>query len=347
MTTPGPEPERTGGGGVSFEGPLPLVVLVCAVGVVVAIGAGGLRLLLPAAPLGATATWGVRALGAAAVAAGVAGLLAQQKRLRAASGSQDPTLAALRTAGITMATITLVALLVWPPAPRNIESVPFPLRWTRRALRHPPPGDSVPPPSYGGDAAIRGTPTELPGIEAVVPPDGEPLSQRLRMIVAQIVEFLLLALVLVTGILALMRRFGFRRRGWGVEEAFPVTPADAEESLEASLEEVAGTAGDPRGQITMAYRRLLSALTAAGAPRLPQEAPHEHLYRTLGPLGVHPEPLHRLTELYVVAHFSGRPVMDRHRAEAAEALASSLADLRAVHALPERDEPGPLVEVRT
>jgi hypothetical protein len=122
-----------------------------------------------------------------------------------------------------------------------------------------------------------------------------------------------------------------RRRRRGMEEPlsdFPWRPEDAEDSLLASLAEVSATEGDPRGQITAAYLRLLSALSEAGAPRRAQEAPHEHLYRTLGPLGVQADPLHELTGLYVMAQFSQRPVTDRHRAAAASALEVSLASIR-------------------
>ena len=44
-----------------------------------------------------------------------------------------------------------------------------------------------------------------------------------------------------------------------------------------------------------------------------------------------PQPLHRLTELYVLAQFSGRPITEQHRAAAEDALKVSLADLRTAH----------------
>jgi len=44
-------------------------------------------------------------------------------------------------------------------------------------------------------------------------------------------------------------------------------------------------------------------------------------------MGVQPEPLHQLTSLYVIAQFSQRPLFDRHRLAAVEALEVSLASL--------------------
>ena len=107
-----------------------------------------------------------------------------------------------------------------------------------------------------------------------------------------------------------------------------ITAADAEAGLTASLGAVTYEGDDPRGQITAAYHRLLAALAAAGVPRAPYEAPHEHLHRALAPLGVTPDPMHRLTALYVIAQFSEQPITERHRAAAADALERALANLR-------------------
>jgi hypothetical protein len=51
----------------------------------------------------------------------------------------------------------------------------------------------------------------------------------------------------------------------------------------AALAGGAYTGHDPRAGITAAYHALLATLAAAGAPREPQEAPHEHPYRAFGP----------------------------------------------------------------
>jgi len=135
----------------------------------------------------------------------------------------------------------------------------------------------------------------------------------------------LLLIVAAVGLFFFMHRHRRRRQGF---EAGPVIDQeDAEAALMASLVEVLDDDGDPRAQVTAAYHRLLAALAEVGAPRQAQEAPHEHLYRTLGPMGVQPEPLHRLTGLYVIAQFSRRPLSDRHRLAAVEALEVSLSSL--------------------
>ena len=143
---------------------------------------------------------------------------------------------------------------------------------------------------------------------------------------------ILLVVIVVIGLwalgLILMRRL-MRRRKQGPIPDIPLASEDAQASLEASLGEVIGDSRDPRQAITNAYRRLLIALAAAGAIREPHEAPHEHLHRALGPLGVRPQPLHRLTGLYVLAQFGGCPVTEQHRSVAVDALEVSLADLGA------------------
>lgn len=128
-------------------------------------------------------------------------------------------------------------------------------------------------------------------------------------------------------------RGGFRRaEGHEQDVDEPVADgkatATAEAGLIASLDELHRPRSGPRSQIAAAYRRLLDALESAGVGREPFEAPHEHLNRTLGSLGVRPGPLHRLAALYVAAEFGEGDIEDRHRAEAAEALEQSLADLK-------------------
>jgi hypothetical protein len=142
-------------------------------------------------------------------------------------------------------------------------------------------------------------------------------------------DLLLLALIAGAAVLA-FRMLNVGRAETGEEDAGepPVSVPVAEASLEASLADVAYDGPDPRRQITAAYVRLLVALADAGVPRLPQEAPHEYLHRALGPLGVQPLPMHRLTGLYVTAQFSAHPITERHRVEAVESLEAGLASLR-------------------
>lgn len=150
---------------------------------------------------------------------------------------------------------------------------------------------------------------------------------------------LLYALLVGAGVLAIMLllraqgqfEWPWKRKKQAEEvtpDAPPVDAADAEAGLEASLA-IAQDTGDPRQQITAAYHRLLLALAQTGGARQPQEAPHEHLNRVLGPLGVRPEPVHQLAELYVMAQFSERPITDQHQAAAVTALEQTLTDLRA------------------
>lgn len=313
---------------------VPMLLMVCAVGALVAIATSGVRLLVPAADLPGAWTWLVRLAGVGAIAAGAAGLSLQRSRIRAAGGpSPDPTVVAFRTAATIMCALAAVALLSAPPSPAPERPEGGPPSTLRQGAFGGGGLDAPRPrPAIGGPSVIRGS-----RFEGVIEgPQGpgaaeeeEGLAGRLlRRVVGTLPPLLLLAVVAMT-FLSLTRRL--RRRAEGPAVDPPIDPAEAEAGLVASLDEVARDGLDPRGQITAAYHRLLAALAAAGAPRRPEEAPHEHLYRTLGPLGVPPQPLHRLTALYVVAHFSRRPVAEEHRAAAAEALDTSLSSLRAAH----------------
>ena len=110
-------------------------------------------------------------------------------------------------------------------------------------------------------------------------------------------------------------------------DVVPEAPHAAKE-LEAAMQrfvvDLAEERPDPENQITSAYHRLLAALERAGFPRLPQEAPHEHLHRVLVQLGVSPDPMRRLTELYVFAEFGRSQIGAAHREAASDALQVSL-----------------------
>ena len=94
--------------------------------------------------------------------------------------------------------------------------------------------------------------------------------------------------------------------------------------LQKSLAEMDKHPDSPREQIKAAYRTLLSALAEAGVPRFPQEAPHEHLSRTLGALGVPPTAMYALTRAYVSAQFGDTTVTEGDKQRAQEALRDSL-----------------------
>lgn len=305
------------------------VVLAVGAALVVALAAGGAQVLLPPADLSEGWFVGVRVAGVVAVAAGVVGVLVQRHRLLARGvKSPDPTYVGLRTAVAIMGMVALLGLLNPPPPMERSPSSGLPSGWldvsrwgtdrrgqgTREAR------------TRGGESVIRGGPADIEGqtfeVERVPPPD----RTLLRRAAGVLTWLLLLALVLM----AARYMASKRRRPRTLEISFdpPVPRADAETGLEASLEEVGVSGSDLRAQITRAYHRLLDALTEAGAPREPQEAPHEHLHRAMTPLGVRPDALHRLAELYVFAQFGGRPVTERHREAATDALEVSLNDLR-------------------
>lgn len=327
----GPITKRGSPGRDSGAGPgssIRLVVLSVVLGAVVLVAAQGVQLLLPAARLSAGWALGTRVFGALMVAAGVAGLLRERARLPAqAPGRGDPTMTGLRTAGTVMVLLALLGLFNPPPPSRNtgrpgigfglIEVSPF---------GTPGGGQGAPSRTRGGESPIRGERRDVPD----APPlrlGGEVPQMTLARRAAGLLSRVFLFLALVLAIRYLVRRSGARRYEERELEP-PLEPARAFEGLEASLAEIERRAPEPRGAIAMAYARLLDALSAAGAPRQPYEAPHEHLHRALGHLGIRPAALHRLAGLYVLAQFGDRPVTEVHRAEAARALSLSLADLR-------------------
>lgn len=228
-----------------------------------------------------------------------------------------------------MGLLTLLALLAQPPAeraeilrggPLAPKEEPDPDREPGTDREAPPDGLEGRQGGASGGAGVGG------GMGRPVPVTTPP--QPDLGLFRRLAGSLPLNLLLVAGMIGLFWLIRRRRRRTREEENPSLATEEAAAGLELSLAELLGETGEPRGQVTAAYHRLLAALTAAGAGRFVQEAPHEHLYRVLGPLGVRPEPLHRLAELYVMAQFSERPVLDRHRAAAAEALQESLANLR-------------------
>lgn len=317
-----------------------LALLVAAASVVVAIGATGVGLLLPPTNLNSRWALAVRIAGAAAVIAGSAGLLLQRKRLRSnANRRYDPTVAGLATAAAIMGALALMARLA--PAPDVVNG---PVEADMTSTHDVAVEDETEPTtdSAGTTAGgiIGGLGLVRAGRDRRVPQEGEDQGEEAadRSMLRRAGGFILLAVLLavaVFGVLALKDRIRHGRQREDPPPDSEIAAPDAEEALKASLTDVAYDGPDPRRQITTAYQRLLAALAAAGAPRQPQEAPHEHLHRTLGPLGVRAEPMHSLTELYVVAQFSERPINDQHRAAATGALEAGLDSLRATNDEPE------------
>lgn len=313
-----------------------LLVIVACVGVTIT--AGGIRLVGPPLDLRRGSAWIVRILGMLLVAGGVTALLAQRERLTPeTTGGADPSRFALTTAASLMATVALMAVVAHPlarrPSPDGVPHVERPITVPRTGTGPAPP--PLPQLRLGFGLGQAGE-------DRLSDPDSsnlarlEGISNDVRERVAQIARWVLLLALGLAGALFVARRISW----FGKNRSAPsVTPREAEEGLESSLKafEAAGGRG-PREQITAAYRRLLIVLERADVPREPYEAPHEHLDRVLGPLGVPSEPLHELAGLYVRAHFGEGPVDERHRDDAIRALEVSLAHLQAFVAT---ERPGP------
>lgn len=308
-----------------------LVVVVLLASCIVVVAASGLQIKRP--PTEVTVAWGwlIRFVALAAVGGGVVVLARQRRSHRPAGGlGSDPTVIALRTAATIMVLLAIVA-----PAAPLVE---------RGASAFGPGGfGMIGTSAEAGERRSRDlSPAELEGSEpllmgqrlAGIPGQGvdatarEGSSRSFARRAAGPVSWLIFALIALVALRFLARRQ--RRRGWVPEAIVPLPPVTAEAVLEASLDEVLTFERDPGCQVTTAYLRLLDALSAAGVPKAPQEAPHEHLSRALGPGGVPAAPLHRLAGLYVLAHFGGRPLSDHHRVAAKEALEASLASIRAM-----------------
>ena len=317
-----------------------VVFLVVAASAVVALGAPGTGVLLPPAALD---EGGARALRIAGVVAAVAGLLAlraQRRRLRSdRRHGPDPSGAGLRAAVTIMAVLALLALL--RPSV-NFEGGEATAPTGGMAINPDAPGPA-PPPSTSAPLTEGFTTEEahddrlgpVVGPSPARPPGGATAADREAWsLPPQLGSALLIfLLILLLASAVVVARVIEGRAGEEAQEPpaeAPIAAADAEAGLLASLEDLSYEGGHPRRQVIAAYHRLLAALAAAGAPRQPPEAPHEHLDRALGPLGVRPEPMHRLTELYVRAQFSELAITERHRDATVEALEASLEGLRAV-----------------
>jgi len=176
---------------------------------------------------------------------------------------------------------------------------------------------SEPPVEPDGDDARAGD--DLPDSQGV------PVGQILLWGVVMVL--LVVGLSQVPGLLGIGRARPGTGAPLGARGPLPVDAAVAEAGFVASIEAMLD-GDDARVAIVAAYAALLEVLATAGAGRRPQEAPHEHLDRVLGPLGVRPEPLHELAERFVRARFSPHPVEEDDRRAALTLLEAARADLR-------------------
>jgi hypothetical protein len=336
---PGAGAGRAAGlGTVTVGRSAPVLLLVVTVAVVVTIASNGFTLLSPRHDLAGAWTWGVRLCGVVLVAAGIYGLLAPRRHDPGERvAGKATTVGATRTAATIMAVVTLFALLN-PPPPSDADvrdGVASGLPG-RSPFGGSPLGEgSMESRSRGGESQISGNalPDEIDGMEVTAQGEEGARPGLLPRVVGLLPWIFLLAMVVM--IHRAMRRKVRVHELRELDVFPPVAEKDVARGLEASLAAIGEYGRDARGQITLAYHRLLSALAAAGAPREPQEAPHEHLRRALVPLGVQPEPLHRLAGLYVLAQFSERPLGERHRTAAVDALERSLEGLGAAASAPD------------
>ncbi len=130
--------------------------------------------------------------------------------------------------------------------------------------------------------------------------------------------------------LSQLRFFGrFRWRGATAGEA---TEDAVDVDLAAdSFDESAAMIGDgldPRQAIIAAYARLLERLGEAGCPRLPYEAPEEHLRRSLTALGVAQDAMETVVAKFLVARFSTHPLTEVDRDQVRDALREAGRQLR-------------------
>lgn len=194
----------------------------------------------------------------------------------------------------------------------------------------------------GGDTALGGVTIERSDGSQVtvgegrlydVPPpvdgDDEPRAEPVDAVLA-----LLLGMFALLAFAPPLVRFGERVPVRLLDEPEPEPEPDvvpAPVTMEEGLAEVLRSMladPDPRTSVIGAYARLLTAMDEAGFGRRAEEGPHEHLWRTLGPLGVRRQPVHRLAELFIRARFTPRPVTEDDRQAAIAALADAVGDLR-------------------
>ncbi len=134
-------------------------------------------------------------------------------------------------------------------------------------------------------------------------------------------------LIVLAGLIAvLVKALRTRPDGVVLPPPLPMPPDDPMASnadVAASFAESALLVADdpdPRRAIIAAYAHLLERLAAAGFPRLPHEAPEEHLRRCLNALRIPPDSLSTVTRQFLVARFSTHPLTEQDRDQVRDAL---------------------------
>ena len=332
-------------------------LVVGASAAVLALGLGGHGLLVPAGP----ASTSVRVVGAVVAVAATVALVRLDGPLRAGR-----TLLLVAVTGVLTVLATLPASPVTMDAGEAPEASAPAGRDPQRTilLEQLQPGEAqdgtlVLPPGAsvgrdGEEAVVRAPgrePTVLAPGQRVAQPDGtvvvvgpggridvpEPRPGDAELVPDRLAAGVEAVLALLLGGFALLAfapplvRVAERSLTPVAPDPAPPPVRPTSRSVEQGLADVLRAMladPDPRTAVIGAYARLLAALEEAGFPRRAEEAPHEHLWRSLGPLGVRRPPVHRLAELFVRARFTPHPVTDEHRRAAIAALADAVADLR-------------------
>lgn len=194
------------------------------------------------------------------------------------------------------------------------------------AARHPP----VPEPRTSGDAAASppDTVVQRPAPDDIEQQRSSPLPQWVKSLAVLILiavlglfVVFLLRLVLPPMQRSALPRYRPPRMSPGVDDLA------VDEALERSIEALLDDP-DPRVAIKAAYAFLLDALAGAGFPRIPSEAPYEHLSRCLSGMEVDPMAMQQLLDVYSVARFSTHGVGEPERAMALGALRTAQQQLR-------------------
>ncbi len=278
----------------------------------------------------------VRIGGVLAILAGAIGLVMQRSRIiRDDPRRGDPSAAGLGIAGGLIVVLALVGLMN-PPTPMERSGMVFGLGGGPEYGRGTPlPGNPQEDVTDGGDSMGRGErmePDMLPGVQNAGEEE-EPALQRIGRRIATSI-LLLLAALAVWRLLARTLGLGLTtadaleeeeevRTGAGVPP-----PTDHHAQLDGLLAQLRGGTGTPSRTVQLAYEALLAALAALGAERESQEAPHEHLRRTIGGVGLSRTEPHRLAGLHVADRFGAFPVTDADGRDARTALERILGELR-------------------